>query len=156
MLGDHIKNSFWIVKLLVNLNVLVVSAHSHFNAFSDVAHFLPNTRANFNYELKLLCLKSIMELWTEVARDRLFYKLFPQISKGYFYKCASVQTHSIRPLWHCQYSESQERHGTEGLRLPSESEVFLATAEHHMNETKRQVHQESSFSQDNAVLSRLT
>lgn len=80
----------------------------------------------------------------------------PQISKGYFYKCALVQPHSIWPLWHCQYSESQVRHGTEGLQLLEESEVLLATAKHHMNETKGQVHQESSFTQDNAVLSRLT
>lgn len=80
----------------------------------------------------------------------------PQISKAYFYKCALVQPHSIWPLWHCQYSESQVKHGTEGLRLLEESEVLLTTAKHNMNETKRQVHQESSFTQDNAVLSRLT
>lgn len=61
------------------MHVLVVSTRSHFNAFSDVAHFLSNTRANFNHEIKPLRLKSVMELLTIVATARLFcffYKLF--------------------------------------------------------------------------------
>lgn len=58
------------------MHVLVVSAHSHFNAFSDVAHFLSNTRVNFNHEINPLCLKSIMELLTIVATARLFYFAF--------------------------------------------------------------------------------
>lgn len=78
MLGHGIKNSFWILKQLVNTHVLVVSTRSHFNAFSDVAHFLSNTRASFNHEIKPLRLKSVMELLTIVATARLFcffYKL---------------------------------------------------------------------------------
>lgn len=58
------------------MRVLVVSAHIYFNAFSDVARFLSNTRANFNHEIKPLCLKSIMKLLTIVATTRLFYFAF--------------------------------------------------------------------------------
>lgn len=58
------------------MHVLVVSVYSYFNAFSDVAHFLSNTTANFCHDIKPPCLKSIVKLLTIVATAGPFYFAF--------------------------------------------------------------------------------